>query len=151
MEKKQLINYLDKKLIFVGHASERNEAIAVLARLLTSEGKVPNEKALFDAVIEREKIVTTGIGMGVAIPHAKIKGYDEFYIAVGLLTEGVDWSALDGGKVRLIFLIAGPDDKQTEYLKILSLLTHSLKKEELRKQLLSAKSPDEVYKLLTRM
>lgn len=149
MEKKsQLSHYLDPKSMFVGKVKSRDEAIELLSRLLKETGKISDEKALFQAVIEREKIVTTGIGMGVAIPHAKIKGYEQFHIAVGMAIEGVDWSALDGGKVRLIFLIAGPDDRQTEYLKILSMLTQTLKNEELRKQLLLAKSGEELHKLL---
>lgn len=151
MQKKLLSAYLNPKTMFVGPAKSRDEAIRTLSELLKSAGKISDADDLFHAVIEREKIVTTGIGMGVAIPHAKIRGYEQFYIAVALATDGIDWNALDGGKVRLIFLIAGPDDKQTEYLKILSLLTHSLKNEELRKQLLSAKSSEELYKLLKGM
>jgi len=71
-------------------------------------------------MLEREKIVSTGIGMGVAIPHAKLTSVEDFFIAIGILSKGVQWNALDGGPVRLIFMIGGPDDKQTAYLQILS-------------------------------
>ncbi len=63
--------------------------------------------------MEREKIVSTGIGMGVAIPTPKLNSVEDFFIAIAVLTHGVEWNALDGGPVRLIFMIGGPDDKQT--------------------------------------
>lgn len=86
--------------------------------------------------------------MGVAIPHAKLPGYDDFFISIGILQKGVDWHALDGAPVRLIFMIGGPDDKQTEYLRILSSLTYTLKNEELRKKILTLNSPEAIMELL---
>lgn len=115
--------------------------------MLAENGTLENPQTFKTAIIEREKIVTTGIGMGVAIPHAKLPGYDNFFIAVAVLGKGVDWKALDGGPVRLVFLIGGPDDKQTEYLQILSALTLALKDEERRKKLLATHQPEEVIAL----
>lgn len=97
--------------------------------------------------MEREEIVSTGIGMGVAIPHAKLHDYDDFFICIGILSKGVDWHAMDGALVRLIFMIGGPDDKQTEYLQILSRLTVALKDEERRKKMLTLNSPDAIIEL----
>jgi len=125
----------------------RDEVIHSLVETLGNEKKIQDEEALFNAIIEREKIVTTGIGMGVAIPHAKLQEYNDFFIAIGILQNGVDWSSLDNHPVRLVFLIGGPDDKQTEYLQILSSLTLAVKDEERRKKILNAKSAEEVVKL----
>lgn len=125
----------------------RDKAIRALVVKAFEEGKIQSPDDFFNAVISREKIVTTGIGMGVAIPHAKMHGFEDFFISVGILEKGVDWKALDGAPVRLIFLIGGPDDKQTEYLRILSSLTLMLKDEEKRKTLLTTKSPKEVCDL----
>ncbi len=85
--------------------------------------------------------------MGVAIPHAKLASYHDFFIAIGILEKGLEWKALDGAPVRMIFLIGGPDDKQNEYLKILSLLTTILRDETLRKEMLAATAADEIIKL----
>ncbi len=139
--------YLDSKLIIFLSKDTRDNVIKSLVSLLKKENKIDEESHLFDAIIEREKIVTTGIGMGVAIPHAKLQDYDDFFIAVGILDKGVDWDALDGNPVRLVFLIGGPDDKQTEYLQILSSLTLALKDPERRKKILTADSPEQVVKL----
>jgi PTS system nitrogen regulatory IIA component len=102
----------------------------------------------YHAIIDRERIVSTGIGMGVAIPHAKLPSFDDFFIAIGILQKGIEWEALDGALVRLIFMIGGPDDKQTEYLQILSRLTFALKDEQRRKKLLTLHSPEDIVELL---
>jgi PTS system nitrogen regulatory IIA component len=140
--------YLDPHLISFTQATARDEAIGELVDILHVAHKLHNRDAFYHAVLEREKIVSTGIGLGVAIPHAKLKGYSEFFIAVGIQKlEGIEWNALDGSPVRLIFLIGGPDDRQTEYLKILSRLTEAIKHPERRKKLLLAKTPREVIDL----
>ncbi len=142
--------YLDPKYILFLNGKNRDQVVHSLVESLAKGSKVSDAKALFDAIIEREKIVTTGIGMGVAIPHAKLQDYDDFFIAIGILESGVDWDALDNNPVRLVFLIGGPDDKQTEYLQILSSLTLAVKDEERRKKIVNAHSPEEVVKLFER-
>ena len=138
----KISKYLDAELIASFDAKTRDEALKVLIEKLDAAGKLKNKQAFFNAIMDREKIVSTGIGMGVAIPHAKLADYDDFFIAIGILQKGVDWNALDHAPVRLIFMIGGPDDKQTEYLQILSSLTLAIKDEERRKKILTLNSPD---------
>lgn len=141
-------NYLDERLVLFLNVESRDDALEQLISLLSKEGKLKNTKLFHDAILEREKIVSTGIGLGVAIPHAKLHGYDEFFIAIGVqIKKGIEWNALDGAPVRLIFLIGGPDNKQTEYLKILSHLTMAIKNEERRKKLLRAYDAKDVIAL----
>jgi len=137
-------DYLDPSLVLFTDLANRDEVLQKLIELAVAAKKVPDQKAFFDAVLSREKIVTTGIGMGVAIPHAKLPECSQFFIAVAILKKGVLWNSLDGSPVRMVFLIGGPDDKQTEYLKLLSSLTHALKGEATRKHLLQAETPEEV-------
>ena len=139
--------YLDPKLIAFLDGQSRDEVLTKLIKLLKASGKLHDEKMFFNAIINREKIVTTGIGMGVAIPHAKLPSFDDFFIAIAILKEGIDWKALDNAPVRLIFMIGGPDNKQTEYLQILSGLTTAIKDEGRRKNLLRQEDPDGVVKL----
>lgn len=141
-------NYLDVDLIQFLEVSTRDEALSALVEALNQAGKLRDKNTFFRAILEREKIVSTGIGMGVAIPHAKLKGFSNFFIAIGIQkNNGLEWNALDKAPVRVIFMIGGPDDRQTEYLQILSRLTSAIKDEELRKKLLKAQSADEVIKL----
>jgi PTS system nitrogen regulatory IIA component len=86
--------------------------------------------------------------LGVAIPHAKLTGYEEFFIAIGIQGgRGIEWNSLDGSQVHLIFMIGGPDNRQTEYLKILSRLTMAIKELDRRKALLKATSAKQVIDL----
>lgn len=147
MVKMKIYDYLNEELIFFLDVATKDEALKALVELAVQVKKLPEGERFHQAILDREKIVSTGIGMGVAIPHAKLPTYNDFFIAIAILKTGIDWNALDGAPVRLIFLIGGPDDKQTEYLKILSSLTSVLRDEELRKQLIAATSAKEVANL----
>lgn len=138
-------DYLDEGLVLFLNANSRDEALSQMVSALEKEGKLKNSKVFHDAVLEREGIVSTGIGLGVAIPHAKLQGYDDFFIAIGVQAKkGIEWNALDGSPVHLIFMIGGPENEQTKYLRILSHLTMAIKNEERRKKLLKTYDPKDV-------
>jgi PTS system nitrogen regulatory IIA component len=143
-------DYLDPHLVVFLESETRDEALLELITVLDKAGKLKNAELFYNAILEREKIVSTGIGLGVAIPHAKLEGYDDFFIAIGIQRKkGIEWNALDGALVRLVFMIGGPENKQTEYLKILSHLTMAIKNEERRKKLMKAYNPAEVTELFS--
>ncbi len=142
--------YLDPLLILFLEAESRDDALEQMVASLQKAGRLQNVSAFHKAVLNREKIVSTGVGLGVAIPHAKLEGHENFFIVIGIQRgQGLEWSALDGAPVRLIFLIGGPGNKQTEYLKILSRLTVAVKNEERRKKLLKASSVQEIFELFS--
>lgn len=145
----KLSELLEDGVICFLQTSRRDEVLKSLVEALAVSGKIPDEEAFFDAVLKREKIVSTGIGMGVAIPHARLEGLDRFFIAVGVQRSkgGIDWNAIDGFFVRLIFMIGGPADQQTEYLHILSQLTAAIKDEKRRRGLLMAESAEDICNL----
>lgn len=141
-------DYLDAKLVTFLDVNSQSQALSALVDLLDQQNELVDKQAFFHAILEREKIVSTGIGIGVAIPHAKMPGYDRFFIAIGIQKGGgLEWNALDKLPVRLIFMIGGPDNQQTEYLKILSMITMAIKDEERRKELLKAKDAKEVIQI----
>ena len=105
-------------------------------------------RGVFEAVMQREKVISTGIGMGIAIPHAKISGLDEFSVVIGIVKhEGIEWDAIDHLLVKLIILICGPDNKHREYLHLLSRLTKTIKLESVRQELFLAKDQEEIVKI----
>jgi len=142
-----IAKYLDPELVLFLGVDKRDAALEFMIEHLYSAGKIVDKQAFYEAIRDREKIVSTGIGMGVAIPHAKLSSYDDFFIVIGILQKGVEWNALDSAPVRLIFMIGGPDDKQTEYLQILSNLTQAIKDEERRKKMLTLNSPKAIIEL----
>ncbi len=144
----KISKYLAPERVAFLTVKDRDEAVKALVNLAYTTGKIDDRTEFYEAIIDREKIVSTGIGMAVAIPHAKLANYDNFFIVVGILSVGVDWNTIDESLVRIIFMIGGPDDKQTEYLQILSGITSVVKDEGRRKLLMNASSPREVTELL---
>jgi len=143
----KIADYLNTDLILFLDPATRDEALNIIIDTVHNAGKLDRPENFYQAILDREKLVSTGIGMGVAIPHAKLAAYDHFFIAIAILKHGVDWHAIDGSPVRLVFMIGGPDDKQTEYLQLLSLLTQILKNEERRKKIFTLNSPDAIMQL----
>lgn len=144
----QLSDYLDPQLTTFLDVEDQQQGLIALVDLLDKEGKLQDREAFFQAILNREKIVSTGIGIGVAIPHAKLSGYEDFFIAIGVQQgKGIEWQALDGLPVHVIFMIGGPEDKQAEYLNILSMITAAIKEEARRKALFAAKTVEEVIDL----
>jgi len=142
----RIADYLDSRFISFLKEETRDEAIDALIDLLDKEEQLEDKEAFRQAIFHREGLVSTGIGVGVAVPHAKMRTIREFFIAIGIQqNKGIEWNALDKVPVRIVFMIGGPDDKQAEYLQILSLLTSAIKDVEFRKKLLKAVSPQEVF------
>jgi PTS system nitrogen regulatory IIA component len=141
----QFQDYLDRRLISFLHSQHRDEAIEALISRLDEVGKLPCRKAFQQAVFQREGLVSTGIGLGVAVPHAKIEGVSDFFIAIGLQQkQGLEWNSLDDTLVRIIFMIGGPLYAQSQYLQILSQLTSLIRRLNIRKALLETKVQSEV-------
>lgn len=140
----------EEKLIFFIDATSRNEVIKTLVDQTALIKELPDPGAFFRAVMSREQLVSTGIGMGVAIPHAKMADFNKFFVALAILKTPVEWNSIDHSPVKLVFLIGGPDNKQKEYLQILSKITLLIKQEETRKKLLTLNSKELIVQLLGR-
>lgn len=111
---------------------------------------IKNRESFEKAVLEREKLVSTGIGFGISMPHAKLSDIDDFFIVVGINKDGLDWDAIDRKPVRVVFLIGGPEEQQTKYLKIISKLILLIKKAERREELFNAGTENEVIDIFDR-
>jgi PTS system nitrogen regulatory IIA component len=146
-EKMMIFDFLKEGVVSFLSVSDRDKALRELVHSLKEADKIQDEDHFYEAILKREKIVSTGIGMGVAIPHAKLGEFQEFFIAVGIQKEGIEWDAFDGAPVRFIFMIGGPANRQTDYLKILSGLTMAIKDEKRRKNLLKTKTHEEIIHL----
>ena len=137
-------NYLWPTGIGFRDANSKEQALEQLIVNAAKNPAVPNAQALAEGIYNRERIISTGIGLGVAIPHAKITGIKDFFICVSILKKGVDWDAIDEEPVRIIFLIAGPDSQQNQYLQLLARLSLTIKNQQKRDALLAANTPEEV-------
>lgn len=142
-------NLLDPDLICYLDLKSRDETLDALIDLADASKKLTNKQSFREGIFERESIISTGIGVGVAIPHAKMPDVKEFFLCVGVLSEPVDWDAIDKMPVRLVFLIGGPDDRQTQYLQILSQLTYAIKDEDKRKKMIFSNCPADILELFS--
>lgn len=100
------------------------------------------------AVEEREAVLSTGVGGGVAIPHGKAESVDTLVLAAGVAPGGVDFEALDGQPVQLFFLLVGPESAAGEHVKALSRISRLLRRETFRARLAEASSAQQFYDIL---
>ena len=134
--------------IVFNQAATKAEALEQLIATAIKHPSVSNPKALAEGIHSRERIISTGIGLGVAIPHAKIGGISQFFICISILDQGVDWEAIDNEPVRIIFMIAGPESQQNLYLQLLARLSLTIKNQAKRDAILAARSPDKIREIL---
>ncbi|KPL04078.1 MAG: hypothetical protein AMJ90_02165 [candidate division Zixibacteria bacterium SM23_73_2] len=145
----KLSRFCDEGLIsFELKSKDKDEAIEELVNLASKSKLVKDKDELLKAVLEREKLVTTGVGYGVAFPHAKSKSVRGIVIAFGRSDQGIDFDAMDKNPVYLFFLIAAPEDAIGAHLNVMARLSYIMKSEDNREKLLKIKSPKELLEIL---
>ncbi len=122
---------------------DRVGVIDELVDMVHAEELIGDPKFIASLVVDRERIHPTGIGRGLAIPHARVEDIDGIILAAGRHAKGVDFEARDGKPARLVFLILAPEDDTTLYLQALSSLAMMLTLGDLPERLLAAKTPAE--------
>jgi mannitol/fructose-specific phosphotransferase system IIA component (Ntr-type) len=124
------------------------EVLRELVELVAAERGTANIDEILGAVREREDVLSTGIGAGVAIPHGKASCTDELTLAAGVATEGIDFDSLDGRPVQLFFLLVGPEASSGAHVKALSKISRMLRRDELKQRLLDATTPDAFVRVI---
>ena len=120
-----------------------------LVELLSKSRRIRNKKAFFKAIMEREKLGSTGIGNGVAIPHAKCEGVGDFILAFARQDTGIDFGALDGEKTYLFFALASSRNEVGGHLKILAEISRLVKDKFIVELLKRAKTKKEIIKIIS--
>jgi PTS system fructose-specific IIA component/PTS system nitrogen regulatory IIA component len=145
----QISEYIRDDLILLDlKAQDKAEAIRKLIDLLQQRGVIKDPDDFFREVMEREKLGSTAVGHGVALPHARTEKLDDIVVAVGRCAEGVDFGADDGQPVHMIFLIGTPPSEVNRYLKLLAGLSRLLRQQQVREAIMSASSESEVREAL---
>jgi len=145
----KLVDVLKPAYIKIPLTSQNKEGvIKELINTLYQKKAIAEKDTVFQAAMDREKIMTTGVGRQVAIPHCKIKDGKEFSIAFGISESGIDFDAIDNQPVKIIFLLVGPEDNPGMHIRLLSRISRLISKEALRDKLLQVNDADEAYQLL---
>ena len=143
----QITDMLDKNYIIEElKATSKRAVLAELSEILSRDQKGLAPGAMVEVLLEREKLGSTGIGDGIAIPHGKLKGLDRLMISFGRSRQGIDFDAIDGKPVHIFFLLMAPESSTGQHLKALAKISRMLKDPEFRSGLLEAKSAEEIYR-----
>jgi nitrogen PTS system EIIA component len=131
-------NYINKDTVIFLSENDKCQCLKKMIDAAFKSGKISDKDIFTKAIEERESLISTGIGLGVAVPHAKLKMIPDFFIITAINSLPVYWDSIDGKPVKIIFLIGGPSDRQTDYLKLLSHIILTVKDEYKRKKIETA-------------
>jgi PTS system nitrogen regulatory IIA component len=127
-------------------AASKRAVLAELSEIFGRDHKDLPPGAMVDVLLEREKLGSTGIGDGIAIPHGKLKGLDRLVISFGRSRQGIEFDAIDGKPVHIFFLLMAPESSTGQHLKALAKISRMLKDPDFRNDLMAAKSAEEIYR-----
>ena len=125
----------------------KEEVINAMIELAGTQKQVADKERMRAAIFDREKIMSTGVGSGFAIPHGKTDAVNDIVAAFAITAQPIDYQSLDDQPVRLIFLLVGRDNMVGPHIKLLSRISRLKNKEDFRKQLLEAKTPKDILEI----
>lgn len=145
MKLSDLLN--EKNVIADMSGKDKNEAINELIDLFVDDPKVNDIEKVRKAVFDREKIISTGVGKGFAVPHGKTDAVQEVICAFGRSKEPIDYQALDQRPVHLVFLLVGKENLVSLHIKLLSRISRLMTRDEFRKKLMNANNVKEIIEV----
>ena len=129
--------------------SDKDAVLGELCALTERHENVLDGDAFRQAIFEREKLVSTGIGIGVAVPHVKIASVTDYVVTVGRSQQGIDYDAIDGAPVHLVFMIGASEKQTAEFVRVLAAVVKLVKQPEVHDRLMAAAMPEEFFDVLT--
>src|ERR1041385_425758 len=141
----KISDILEEKLVVSNLAGNtKDEIIKAMIELVSHSPKVLDKEKVRAAILDREKIMSTGVGNGFAIPHGKTDAVADTVAAFGVTAQPIQYQSLDEKPVRLVFLLVGKDNMVGPHIKLLSRISRLMNKEEFRARLLDTKTPGEI-------
>ena len=145
----QLRDCIDERLMHILKNTTKKEALLELIALLNETGEIPDAEILQEKVFYRETLMSTGIGLGIAIPHVRMEGIHRPIMAMGISKTGIrDYESLDDKVIWIIVLIVAGKNQHREYIQLLSKIVSKLKSGKTIERLLKAKTPAEISSIL---
>lgn len=123
-------------------ATDKIELLTQMGKYLASLYDIKDQDLIVRKILDREAEMSTGIGYGIAIPHARIDGIDRVYMIAGRSVKGIDFNAIDEQPIHLIFMMLSPSNASSQYTHILSSLSRVMSYEELRNNLIETEDAD---------
>ena len=142
-------NFLSPDRVVLLDYASKHDVLVMMSEVLAKAPQVKNSAELLDAILKREALMSTAVGRGIAIPHVRLSSVTDLVMAVGISKRDIlDFDAVDGNPVRLVFMIAAANNQHDYYLHTISHFSAKLRNEELKSSLLNSTDPAEVYALL---
>jgi len=147
----KLLDFLQKgRIVPRLEAREKHAVLAELAEVLVSTRAIQSGRDAVQVLLEREKLGSTGIGEGIAIPHGKLKELKDVVAVFGRSAAGVEFDSMDGAPVQLFFLLMAPENSASTHLKALARISRLLKDRGFREELLQAETQDALFEIISR-
>ncbi|MFQ5651415.1 MAG: PTS sugar transporter subunit IIA [bacterium] len=128
--------------------TEKDKIIEEMVGLIDQSATLKNKAQILKAVLDREAVMSTGVGDEIAIPHGKSEGVDDIIAALGITKEPVNFNSLDNKPVRLVWLLVGPQDKTGPHLKALSRISRLMHRKDFRERLIGTAEPKDILDVI---
>ncbi len=138
----------DDQVILPLRNHEKEKIIEEMVDHLYRKKKIKNRTKILKAILDREQVMSTGVGDGVALPHGKAEGVSEVLVALGIANREVNFHSIDNKPVRFIFMLIGPPDKAGPHLKALGRISGLMRQREFRERLMQATTVPEVMQVI---
>lgn len=136
------------RVVLLDYAS-KHDVLVMMSEVLAKAPQVKNSTELLDSILKREALMSTAVGRGIAIPHVRLSSVTDLVMAVGISKRDIlDFDAVDGNPVRLVFMIAAANNQHDYYLQTISHFSAKLRNDELKSKLLNSTDTMEIYALL---
>ena len=146
----RISDILTAKRVFVEFKSDNKRAFLEELSKKASKSLDIDERIVFDALLERESLGSTGFGKGIAFPHARIPGVKKVKAFFARLETPIDFESIDDQPVDLVFLLISPEDSGADHLSALATISATMKQEDRCKKIRKTKNKDDIYAILTK-
>lgn len=140
---------LDEDLILIlDKVEDKFKLIEIMVDKTLGKGLIVTREPILDKIREREDLESTGVVEGIALPHARTEAVKDLLLVVAVVKEGLDFKALDGKPVSIVFLIVAPEEAKKKYINVLARISRMCRQEEFRKALREAESSASILKII---
>jgi PTS system nitrogen regulatory IIA component len=146
----KIMDYLSEEWVIPDlKGTDKASVLKELSSVLVSPCQMTSVEDLLQVLLDREKLGSTGIGEGIAIPHGRLKKLKKFFISFGRSVKGVDFDSIDRKPSQLFFLVVAPENSAVDNLKLLSRIVTLLKEPSFKKRLMGARSQKELFQIIS--
>jgi len=146
----KIVDYLKEEWVIPDlQGADKRSILRELSSVLVEPCRAASAEELLQVLLEREKLGSTGIGEGIAIPHGRLKKLRTFFISFGRSIKGIDFDSIDRSPSQLFFLVMAPENSAVDNLKLLSRIVTLLKDASFKKRLMGASSRKELFQIIS--